>query len=312
MRAKHTEEELDQSSSRLRSVEQDLTERDTQLQKLHGKAKQLEEALKNARAEFDRERQTWELEYVQRVEQEKVRWREEASQFPASIPRSRTQSPVTYNRKGSSSDFYNLQHRRTRGHPPSIEVPSGFPDSASDRRLSAHPSSVTETGALFRQDSVGQIPHVPVNGSMPRTPSIHTPDQDDPFDSHLSPQPTVNDMISISTVGAGPSVQLVERMSAAVRRLESEKAALKDELTRLSAQRDEARDEVLLLMREVEQKRAVDERVKGLEAEVMEINERYQTTLEMLGEKSELVEELRADVADMKNIYRDLLDRTIK
>lgn len=119
-------------------------------------------------------------------------------------------------------------------------------------------------------------------------------------------------MVSVSTVGAGPSVQLVERMSAAVRCLESEKAALNDELARLSAQRDEAREEVLTLMREIEQKREVDEKVKRLETEVTEINERYQTTLEMLGEKSEQVDELRADVADMKSIYRELLDKTIK
>ena len=48
------------------------------------------------------------------------------------------------------------------------------------------------------------------------------------------------------------------------------------------------------------------------EKEVAEINERYQTTLEMLGEKSELVEELRADVEDVKAMYRDLVERTIK
>lgn len=266
----------------------------------------------NARRDFEREKQAWEFDFLQRVEQEKMKWREDTTPNPASFPQSRTESPVNYGRKGSNSDFYNLQSRRIRGGLPSAEIPSGLHDSLSDRRPSVQPPRTPELSSLLRQDSLAQMPHTPINGGIPQTPSIHTQDPDELFESHSVSHRTVNDVISASTVGAGPSVQLVERMSAAVRRLESEKATLKDELARLTAQRDEAREEVLSLMREIEQKREVDEKVKRLQAEVSEINERYQTTLEMLGEKSEQVEELRADVADMKTIYRDLLDKTIK
>lgn len=122
----------------------------------------------------------------------------------------------------------------------------------------------------------------------------------------------INDIISESTAGAGPSVQLVERMSAAVRRLESERAAFKDELARVAGQRDEARQQVVDLMREVEEKRNSDIRVQELEKHISELDQRYQTTLEMLGEKSEQVEELRADIADLKKIYRELVDSTMK
>lgn len=143
-----------------------------------------------------------------------------------------------------------------------------------------------------------------------------TMDHDDYFDNTVSTSEhhhTVNDIISVSTVGAGPSVQLVERMSAAVRRLENEKVSTKEELARLASQRDEARAEILSLMQEVEAKRSDHSRVLELEKEVADINARYQTTLEMLGEKSELVEELRADVQDVKAMYRDLvLERTVK
>jgi hypothetical protein len=65
-------------------------------------------------------------------------------------------------------------------------------------------------------------------------------------------------------------------------------------------------------MQEVEAKRALDLRIKELEDENMRINARYQTTLEMLGEKSELVEELRADVQDVKDMYRELVERTVR
>lgn len=107
-------------------------------------------------------------------------------------------------------------------------------------------------------------------------------------------------------------MQLIERMSAAVRRLESEKVAAREELARISRQRDEARAEIVALMREAEGGRAAVKKVEVLEAEVAEMKGRYETTLELLGEKSELVEELRADVEDVKAMYRELVENTVK
>ena len=149
--------------------------------------------------------------------------------------------------------------------------------------------------------------------SLP-TPSTNPVDKEDAFDIETtsSPQQIVQDMVSVSTVAAGPSVQLVERMSAAIRRLETEKVATKEELARISKQRDEARAEIVALMREAESGKSALQKVADLEAQVAEVNGRYETTLELLGEKSELVEELKSDVEDVKAMYRDLVERTIK
>lgn len=168
-----------------------------------------------------------------------------------------------------------------------------------------------------RTDSLPFVPQVSVNGGVPESPTVPpSTNQEDFFDEGVrtpaTPDRTINDMISGSTAGAGPSVQLVERMSAAVRRLESEKASSREEVGRLCAQRDEARDQVVSLMQEAEGKRAADERVRGLEKEVRAIEERYLTTLEMLGEKSEAVEELKADVVDLKQLYRELVEKTMR
>ena len=167
---------------------------------------------------------------------------------------------------------------------------------------------------MVRQDSMSAVPQVSLKNGIPDTPSVT--DKDDDFFAGLqtpaTPDRTINDLISVSTAAAGPSVQLVERMSAAVRRLESEKAAHKDELSRLSGQRDESRDQVLSLMKEVEEKRGWERRVKDLEENLKGTEERYLTTLEMLGEKSERVEELKADVQDLKGMYRELVESTTK
>lgn len=164
-------------------------------------------------------------------------------------------------------------------------------------------------------------PQLAVNNGIPQTPSIDDskPQDDDGFfDDMTTPatpdRGTINDLLSVSTAGAGPSVQLVERMSAAVRRLESEKAAHKDELARLGQQRDEARDQVVELMKDVEGKgrKELEARLTVAEKELGEVKERYLTTLEMLGEKSERVEELKADVVDLKDMYKELVERTTR
>jgi len=131
-------------------------------------------------------------------------------------------------------------------------------------------------------------------------------DADEPFDPDSSPQQTVNDVISASTVHTGPSVQLVERMSSSIRKLETEKAAHKDELARLLAQRDEARNEVVSMMQEAEGKRKADEEATKLRKEVSDISSRYEACLEMLGEREEEVQELKGDVEDLKTLYKEL------
>ena len=176
------------------------------------------------------------------------------------------------------------------------------------RRSSAQPLARSGNGTPIRQDSVQSL------REDLDAPSIQT-DHDDFFENipfPSSPQQALNDMVSVSTLGAGPSVQLVERMSSAVRRLESEKVAMKEDLARLSAQRDEARAEIVSLMKEVGAKKTVETKVVELEAEVADIKARYETTLEMLGEKSELVEELKSDIDDIKAMYRELVERTVK
>jgi len=148
----------------------------------------------------------------------------------------------------------------------------------------------------------------------PQVPSPPTAERENGADevASSSPRNIAQDMISVSTVAAGPSVQLVERMSAAIRRLEAEKVAAKEEMARICNQRDEARGDMVGLMKELEEAKDAAKKVPHLEEQVTQLDSRYQTTLEMLGEKSELVEELRADVQDVKAMYRELVERTVQ
>jgi hypothetical protein len=272
--------------------------------------------LVEARASFEQEKQTWSLQILQRVEEEKQKWQEEAGNAYGynnnNNNHNRAESPVTSTRRGLTTEFLGLQNLQLRRASRSINNDSPTTSGFLGRRPSATPLGRSSgNGTPTRQDSVQSLKE---NGADMEKASIHT-DNEEFYENHTSPSSphqTINDMVSASTVGVGPSVQLVERMSSAVRRLESEKAATKEDLARLSAQRDEARAEIVALMREVEEKRAADAKVAKLEAEIQDINSRYQTTLEMLGEKSELVDELKSDIDDIKAMYRELVERTVK
>jgi predicted nucleic acid-binding Zn-ribbon protein len=317
-KARRLEEELESINDQARTCEQDLTEQRALAQKLQGRLAQAETAAQDARADLEREKKVWESDFQQRLEEERNRWRLEtqSQSFLATENHLRTGSPgASYRRH--SPDPLGIYNRRNV--PRSVSQGVDSPLSPMDRMLeeARRPSSsrqksspnmrTPEIGSLQRQDSFPSISSN-LNGASPsNTPSMHAASFDEGPENPASPHRTINDMISVSTVGAGPSVQLVERMSAAVRRLESEKATSKEEMARLTAQRDEAREEVVALMREMEEKRGQDQKVYKLEKEMTEMHQRYQTTLEMLGEKAERVEELESDVADLKKIYRDLV-----
>lgn len=321
-RARRLEDELETVGDRATILEQDLTEQRNSTQKLQARLLQAERAAQDARADLEREKKVHELDFQQRLEEEKSKWRiEMPSQAPPSESLLRTDSPGPSLRRHSPDPLgvYNNRRNLARATSQGMEMPlspmdrmldeARRPSSSRQRPVPSHPRT-PEVGTLSRQDSFPSMSsHLLSNGnSVSNTPSIHASAFDDAgFEGGSSPHRTINDMISVSTVGAGPSVQLVERLSTTVRRLESEKATNKEELSRLIGQRDEAHEEVVALMRELDGKKEVGERVEKLEKEINEVNDRYERCLEMLGEKSERVEELEGDVEDLKKIYRDLV-----
>ena len=300
----------------------ELSSRSTQIAALNERLTLSEAEVTAAREDLKAEREAWEARQAQRMEEEKARVREETARSntpDALYQQFRTESPIINNRTRKSSNADRSPHaHRIQGLAITGAAIRASNDRPLSRRTSSQPLHSIQTAnfehqrSLSRHDSLTTVPQLSVNNGVPGTPSVC--DNDDFFEVNTpaTPERTINDVISASTAGAGPSVQLVERMSAAVRRLESEKAGHKDELSRLSGQRDEARDQIVGLMKEVEEKRGWESRVNELEKEMEGVQERYLTTLEMLGEKSERVEELKADVQDLKGMYRELVDNTMR
>jgi chromosome segregation ATPase len=297
LKAKNTDRELDTLQNKYMEMDKSAAEGSAEIHRLTRKTTQLETDVTTARQDLEEQKVNAERELQRRLDEERAKW-------TASLHIQRTESPGTSIRKNVSNGIgLDLNHLMSP-----IQYERG-----SSRRPSMMPF---DSNTPPRQQSTASFRGL-ANGSIAETPSGITSMDADEYFANVPPTPLsashhshrgVNDLVSTSTVGAGPSVQLVERISANVRRLESEKAASKDELSRITGQRDEARQEVVNLMREVEEKRRIEERLKALEKDYGEVTQRHRTTLEMLGEKSEQVEELKADIVDVKQMYRQLAD----
>ncbi|KAM5356310.1 hypothetical protein ACJ41O_002956 [Fusarium nematophilum] len=313
-RCKRLEDELQDVSPALATAQQELEACREQLAMLRTQHKTTETALEQARTDLEKQQRAASRDAS--AEAERRHW---ADDVAGATPRtqSRPDSPLLSVPRTFSSDLIGLP---VPGRAPRrVPTPGSQPDSAGEgfffgRRMSSQPpirpSALSTGGSMVPPPpfSPFEPPSESPRASSPPPERDNGLDDDDPS----SPRNVAQDMISVSTVGAGPSVQLVERMSAAIRRLEAEKVAAKEEMARVCSQRDEARSDIVGLMKELETVKGATARVTELEVEVENINSRYQTTLEMLGEKSELVEELRADVQDVKDMYRELVERTVK
>jgi chromosome segregation ATPase len=330
-KARRLEDELESEKDKASTIESDLAEQKASLARLQTRLDTAEAAVQEARAESARERKVFEKELQSKIDEEKTKWKLEnnhSNSVPPTPTESshflRAESPSAYfaARKPSATDLRNIQGRRSNAGSKTFasDLPSLFTDhnKSPSRRPSTipHHSSHPFSATPSRQDSTSSMAHVngnvPISASVSVAPSIDAIDDNMDRDSTSSPHRTVNELISVSAMNTGPSVQLVERMSAAVRRLESEKAASKEEMVRILSQRDEAREEVVNLMREIEGLKGDRERVGTLEKDLKDVEGKYEAVLQLLGERSEENEELKNDVLDLKKIYRELVESTMK
>lgn len=311
--SRRLQDQLDDATQRVRIFEHEVAEHRANAESVQKKASEFEKKLQDAKEKFDREKQSWNASLNARLEEERSKWQSHMHSVEPSVF---SGSPHASNaRRNSPLDIPGLSMRRQdRKSTPNLTIGSNQRDPHSRRSSALPPTRSSEHITSPVHDSGPPTPFFGNAGNILPTPSLHTNDRelDDDFENTSSPRRTINDMVSASTAAAGPSVQLVERMSASVRRLETEKASNKEELARLSRQRDDARQEIVNLMQEVEAKRGLDKKADKLEKDLGEMQRRYAASLEMLGEKEERVGELEADVADLKKMYRELVERTVK
>ncbi|XP_020226219.1 golgin candidate 5 [Cajanus cajan] len=92
---------------------------------------------------------------------------------------------------------------------------------------------------------------------------------------------------------------------AALRQKEGELASYMSRLASLESIRDSLADELVKLTAECEKLRVEAAVLPGLRSELEALRRRHSAALELMGERDEELEELRADIVDLKEMYRE-------
>ncbi|POS84677.1 hypothetical protein EPUL_002437 [Erysiphe pulchra] len=249
---KKTEEELEDLRARISSFQQEISGLKLNCEALKIQAKEAEMKLESAKISFDQERQALKLGLQTQLAEEKQKWIEEFW----------TNNPPLFSRRNSS--IFSKQK--------SLTYENIGPQNNPNRSFADHSviHELTPTSHLINNFSSGQVTRKPSGTSILSRKNSRTslkekidyvspnPDHDEFSENSFTSCPSLHntqELESNSTIGAGLSVQLVERMSSAVRRLECEKVAMQEDISRISAQRDEARTEIINLMPKLEAKK---------------------------------------------------------
>ncbi|KAJ3180988.1 hypothetical protein HDU87_001636 [Geranomyces variabilis] len=99
----------------------------------------------------------------------------------------------------------------------------------------------------------------------------------------------------------------IERLTATVRHYEGQLSSMRVQLEMAEQGRNDLAEELVVLHEKQDEAQKLAEQVQGFRAERDELNTRYVAALELLGEKTERVQELQADIADMKGIFKQQL-----
>lgn len=111
--------------------------------------------------------------------------------------------------------------------------------------------------------------------------------------------------------GATKHIQIINKMSASIRRLDLEIANLREENEALSGERAAAHQDKLRVYELQKADTQLRDQLAQAAADLALQKRKEETLLQLVGEKSELVEELRADIVDLKEICRQQVQQMV-
>lgn len=316
LRCNHAEKERDE----LRAEEENMRQRmrqnvlskkavEEERSKLENKTKILENAILDLQdriddhsgqfakvmATLDAERQKWltEKETMNVTFENRLQERlaQEGNTYQSSAP----QSPFLQG-MGSRSGYYPFQ-RHVPDSPNMTRTPDKRPSAGS--RVPTHTSRISvRRKPSYQFSTFEDLRSPPLLGR-----------EEDPFtpeDGSSQLQPYTE--ASISTASAGANVGMMERVSANVRKLELEMGILREDLARMTTQRDEARG-VCVEMEALEQERQrALNAAQEMEVSRQKMQSKFEATLELLGEQTEENEQLKEDIVDMRKAFRETIE----
>ncbi|XP_019093791.1 PREDICTED: golgin candidate 5 isoform X2 [Camelina sativa] len=181
-----------------------------------------------------------------------------------------------------------------------LERTARINSSASEQLPIARQNSAFENGGLSRKlSSAGSL------GSMEESYFLQASlDSSDKYSEKRStPEATMSPYYMKSIT---PSAY-----EATLRQKEGELASYMSRLASMESIRDSLAEELVKMTAECEKLRGEADRVPGIKAELEALRQRHAAALELMGERDEELEELRADIVDLKEMYREQVNMLV-
>ncbi|NWU60375.1 TMF1 factor, partial [Pterocles burchelli] len=135
--------------------------------------------------------------------------------------------------------------------------------------------------------------------------------QDDPHDHSYGPIATSgSNLYDAIRMGAGSSI--IENLQSQLKLREGEISHLQLEIGNLEKTRSIMSEELVKLTNQNDELEEKVKEIPKLRAQLKDLDQRYNTILQMYGEKAEEAEELRLDLEDVKNMYKTQIDELLK
>ncbi|KAH9267980.1 hypothetical protein BASA84_000445 [Batrachochytrium salamandrivorans] len=143
--------------------------------------------------------------------------------------------------------------------------------------------------------------------SRPRISSVL---QTDSGDIASSPENASSPVTPFQPGASG--VVIIERLQTTIKQNESQVASLKLQLRMATQMHNEMSNELVRITAEGEDLKAKADLAQTTELQLAETNKRYNTMLEILGEKTERVEELEEDISDMRLAFKAQVEDLVR
>ncbi|XP_054243237.1 TATA element modulatory factor isoform X1 [Indicator indicator] len=135
--------------------------------------------------------------------------------------------------------------------------------------------------------------------------------QDDPHEHSFGPTATSgSNLYDAIRMGAGSSI--IENLQSQLKLREGEISHLQVEIGNLEKTRSIMAEELVKLTNQNDELEEKVKEIPKLRAQLKDLDQRYNTILQMYGEKAEEAEELRLDLEDVKNMYKTQIDELLK
>lgn len=274
-----------------------------QLQVKANEYSELEEKLQELKTVFNTDRQNYDAK-IKALNESAKRYEEQAHTFPSSV---------------SVNDSYTSLHsRRLRDSGLHINLEMGA------RTPSRNLSYNSMMNSSFHTPGTGtdlRFEDLPTPGFNNSHVFEHNNNSSISFNEDLEERYEASDTVSAddsyykeipTNLGATKNIQLINKMSSNIRRLEVELMSLREENEQLAQEKDQAQQEIVNKSALNSEMDNLQRKVESLQLEIEDKSKREQTLLELIGEKSERVAELQADVLDLKDLCRQQVQQMIE